>query len=179
MASDRKTVFVKGKLYWAKIVGDKALVSNYDGDGREWAFEFAPEDPSFLKEHGLLDRLKDKEDNKNPDKGQYINLRKPEFDREGQKNDPFRIYDEDNEPWDDRLIGNGSDADLKLSIVDYGKGKKKGIYAQAIRVTSLVPYVSDEFGAMDAAEGKPKKKPATKTAELDDLDDEIPPFGKD
>lgn len=183
MANKRSTVFAKGKLYWAKIVGDRALSPNYDGDGRQWAFEFAPEDPSFLKEYGLLDRLKSKEDAKNPDKGEFIYLKKPEFDREGVKNEPFRIYNEDNEPWgDDVLIGNGTSADVKLSIVDYGKGKKSGIYTTAIRVTDLVPYSGNEFSGMDGDSDTPKAsgraaakpKPSTKAPVLDELDDEIP-----
>lgn len=177
MSNNTSTVFASGKIYWAKIVGDQALHLNYDGDSRQWAYEFVPDDTSFLKEHGLLDRLKDKHDDKNPDKGEYLVLRKPEFDREGNKNDPIRIYDEDNQPWDDRLLGNGTKVDIKLRIVDWGRGKKKGIYTTAIRVTELVPYVSNEFGAMDEAkEEKPAKKPNTKgkKASFDDLDDDIP-----
>lgn len=177
------TEFVKGTIYWAKIVGDKALHSNYDGDSRQWAFEFVPEDVEFLKKHKLLDRLKDKEDPKNPDKGEYLNLRKPEFTKAGDKNEPIRIYTKDNEPWDDRLIGNGSKADVKLKIADFGPGKKKAIYTQAIRVTDLVSYESDEFAAMDDGEDrKPKRgkdKPQAKAPErdgLDELDDDIPPF---
>jgi hypothetical protein len=177
MANNRSTVFATGKIYWAKIVGNPR--PNYDGDAREWAYEFVPDDTSFLKEHGLLDRLKDKEDPKNPDKGDYLNLRKPEFTKDGKENEPIRIYDEDNTPWDGRLIGNGTGADVKLTIVDYGKGKKKGIYTAAIRITDLVPYESNEFGAMDA-ERKPSKKAAkkldtkAKASEFDDLDDDIP-----
>jgi hypothetical protein len=179
--TDRTTVFATGKVYWAKIVGDKALVQNYERDGREWTVEFVPDDTTFLKDHKLLDRLKDKEDAKNPDKGEFIILRKPEFDKDGEKNDPFRIYDgtgDETRAWDDRLIGNGSSVDAKLSIVDWGKGKKKSIYLTALRVTDLVPYVSNEFGAMD--EDRPAAKKATKAkakapaAELDDLDDEAP-----
>ncbi len=185
MANTRTTVFASGKIYWAKIVGEKALVANYDGDAREWAYEFAPDDVSFLKENGLMDRLKDKEDTKNPDKGDYIILRKPEFTRDGDKNEPIRIYDENDEPWDNRLIGNGSDVDIKLSIVDYGKGKKKGIYTTAIRVTGLVPYESNEFGGMEAKAGKPTKAAPAKRSKqevatelLDSLDDDLP-FDKD
>lgn len=178
--ADRKTVFVTGKVYWAKIVGDKALVQNYERDGREWTVELVPDDTTFLKENKLLDRLKDKEDAKNPDKGAFIILKKPEFDKEGEKNEPFRIYDgtgEEQVAWDDRLIGNGSSVDAKLQIVDWGPGKKKSIYLIALRVTDLVPYVSNEFGAMD--DNRPAKKPAKKptkasTAELDDLDDDVP-----
>lgn len=183
MAVKRTTIFGTGKVYWPKIVGDRALHDNYDGDAREWSYELVPDDPSFLKEHKLLDRLKDKSDERNPDKGEFLYLRKPEFDRDGNKNDPIRIYDEDNEPWpENKMIGNGSSVDFKLNIVDYGKGKKSGIYTAALRITELVPYESNEFGAMDG--DKPKKskaKPQKPTAqpELDDLDDDIPPFDKD
>lgn len=183
MAKNRTTVFGTGTIYWPKIVGDRALHDNYDGDAREWSYELVPDDTDFLKEHKLLDRLKDKEDAKNPDKGEYLYFRKPEFDREGKKNDPIRIYDEDNQPWgEDRLIGNGTKVDFKLNIVDYGKGKKSGIYTAALRVTDLVPYETNEFGAMDGNKGKniakPRKSSSKAAPQLDELDDDLP-FDKD
>lgn len=178
--AERSTVFATGKIYWAKIIGTPR--PNYDGDAREWAYEFVPDDTTFLKEHGLLDRLKDKEDAKNPDKGDYLVLRKPEFTKAGDENEPIRVYDSDNTPWDGRLIGNGTRVVVKLTIVDYGKGKKKGIYTAAIRVMDLVPYESNEFGAFDAENDGPppktkggKAKSASKAgSEFDDLDDDIP-----
>lgn len=172
-------VFVSGIIKWAKIVGDKALTPNYERTGREWTFQFHPDDTTFLKDHKLLDRLKDKGEPEGP----YLILKKPEFNKEGEKNEPFRIYDEDNELWDDRLIGNGSRVDVKLDIRDWGVGKKKSIYAAAIRVTDLVEYTANEFAGMDKAKGvddsaaapsktrKPVKKPLS---ELDDLDDDVP-----
>lgn len=177
MAGNSKKVFASGKIKWAKIVGDKALASNYDGDGREWTFQFYPDDPSFLKDFKLLDRLKDKDDGE----GQFLFIKKPEFNKEGEKNEPFRIYDADNQPWgEDRLIGNGSRVDVKLDIRDWGVGKKKSIYAAAIRVTEHVPYASNEFAGMDGDKAPvPEKTRAKKAvskvaAELDDLDDDIP-----
>jgi len=175
------TVFVTGKVYWAKIVGEPH--NNYEGTAREWSYDFVPDDVSFLKEHRLLDRLKDKPDPKNPDKGEYLVLRKPEFDRDGNKNPPITIYNENNEPWDGRLLGNGTSVDAKLKIVDWGRGKKKSIYTTALRVKELVPYVSNEFGAMDAAKGdntpaksnpRKEKAPSKPAAELDELDDDLP-----
>ncbi len=183
MSNNSTIVFVTGRLYWPKIVGDRSLHLNYEQDAREWSYELVPDDTSFLKEHKLLDRLKDKEDLKNPEKGNFLVLRKPELNYEGEKNDPIRIYDENGKPWDDdTLIGNGTEADVKLSIKDWGKGKKKSIYTVAIRVTNLVPYVSDEFAAMDETKNSKAKakssggsKPKTKTESFDeDLDDDIP-----
>lgn len=168
--ADASTVFVSGKIYWAKIIG--APRTNYEGTGREWAYEFEPDDVTFLKEHKLLDRLKDKYSDEG--RGDYITLRKPEFTSQGEKNEPIRIYDGDNQAWDtNKLLGNGTKVDAKLRIVDWGKGKKKSIYTLALRVTDLVPYVSNEFGGMDAAAPKTKTKPKA-TAVVDELDDDIP-----
>ncbi len=180
----KTTVFVSGTVYWAKIVGDRALHPNYEGDAREWSYEFEPDDTSFLKEAGLLDRLKEPRGDNPGNRGAYLVLKKPEFNAEGKKNDPFRIYNGDDTPWDEtKLIGNGSKVDVKLDIRDWGRGKKKSIYTTAIRVTDLVPYESNEFAGMNKDDVKkaPSKRaaPASKakpqSAELDaDLDDDIP-----
>jgi hypothetical protein len=200
MAMKSTTVFVSGKVYWAKIVGDKALTNNYEGTGREWTFEFEPDDVSFLKDHRLLDRLKDPmayanqleergEDEKAEKaresakgRGDYLLIKKAEFNKDGEKNPPFKIVDSDNQPWgEDRLIGNGSTVDLKLNIIDWGAGKKKSIWCSAIRVQDLVVYETDEFAGMDGPSApKPAatkvSKPKTKAAaeEFADLDDDIP-----
>jgi len=204
MANNTTTVFASGALYWAKIVGDQALVSNYDGDGKEWTMEFEPDDTSFLKDNRLLDRLKDPlayaerlEQRGEDDKAaaaragaegrtDYIILKKPELDRDGNKNTPFAIYDDEGVAWgEDRLIGNGTKVDVKLSIVDWGVGKKKSIYCRAVRVTDHVAYVSDVFAGMDkpkdtspkkktSAASAPKPKTKARADEFADLDDDIP-----
>jgi len=180
--ADFTTVFVSGKVYWAKVF---VPVMNYEGTGKEWTMDFVPDDVSFLKEHKLLDRLK--ENDSIP--GDFIKLRKPTETKDGEKNDPIRVYNEDNEPWpENTLIGNGSDVDVKLTVADWGKGKKKSIWIKSMRVTDLVPYVSNEFSAMDKAKKAdtageefvseespltPKKK-TTKKSIPDDLDDDLP-----
>lgn len=175
------TVFVTGKIYWPKILGYKALVDNYERTAKEWTYEFVPDDVSFLKEHKLLDRLKDKEDGKNPDKGEYLMLKKPELDRDGNRNEPIRVYTKDGEVWDENtLLGNGTKVVAKLVIKDWGIGKKKSIYTNALRVEELVPYTSDAFGAYDrgdtgglASEDKPARK-TTKQRIQEELDDSLP-----
>ncbi len=176
--TDYTTVFVPGTVYWAKIIGGP--VSNYEGDGKEWTYELVPDDVTFLKEHKLLDRLKDRADPKNPDKGDFLVLKKPELDSEGNKNDPITIYDSDNQEWDGRKLGNGTRVVAKLTIVDWGKGKKQSIWTKAIRVEDLVPYEGNEFSGFDgpSAAGKVSAKAvkgsAKQVAALDDLDDQIP-----
>ena len=171
--SDFTTEFVTGTLYWAKIVGSP--VDNYERTGREWSVDFVPDDTTFLKRHGLLDRLKEA---KEPISGPFIRLKKPEMNKDDEKNDPISIYTADNQPWDGSKIGNGSKADAKLTIADWGRGKKKSIWVKALRITDHIPFESNEFAGMDSPEaGKAKPKPKAQTkplSELDDLDDEVP-----
>lgn len=181
-ANNKATLFLSGKIYWAKVTGDP--VPNYGGDAREWTFEFEPDAEGLkqLKAHKLTDRLKDKE---NPDRKVLV-LKQSEFRKDGKPNKHIRIYDVDDEEWNmETLIGNGSDADAKLDVRDYGVGKKKGVYPAAIRVTELVKYQSSEFGGMDKG-GKPAakkdkappkddfKKDFGLAEDDEDLDDEVP-----
>lgn len=165
------TVFVTGKLYWAKL---EKPVDNYEKTGKEWTVDFVPDDVTFLKEHRLLDRLKE---GKAPIEGDYIRLRKPEKDKDGNPNEPIRIYDEDKQPWEKGVnIGNGSGALVKLTIADFGKGKKKAIWAKAIMVTDHVKYEADEFAGADLPTKKADTK-GSKTKQVDaelDMDDDIP-----
>lgn len=169
---DFATEFVKGYVFWAKIVGKPVL--NYEKDGREWTVDFVPDTTDFLKKHGLLDRLKEA---KEPISGDFLRLKKPELDSKGEANDPIIIEDKDGKPWDGSLIGNGSRVAVKLTIADWGRGKKKSIWVKAIRVLDHVEFHKDEFAGMDD-EDTPKAKTKAKAkplAELDeDLDDEVP-----
>jgi hypothetical protein len=139
--TDYTTVFVTGKVYWAKVIGEPRL--NYDGDGKEWTYDFVPDDTTFLKEHMLLDRLK--EDKTGVIPGPYLRLKKPAANADGDKNDPIAIYDTDNVQWDDRLLGNGTEVVAKLTVVNWGKTKKKSLWTSALMVSGLVPYVSNAF----------------------------------
>ncbi len=169
------TVFVSGKVYWAKVFDP---VDNYEKTGKEWTLDFVPDNVDFLKTHRLLDRLKE---GKAPIEGDYIRLRKPAKDKEGKANDPITIMKRDDEgknvDWEGKTkIGNGSGADLKLTIADFGAGKKKAIWVKAVRITDHIPFESDEFSGMDGPSDKADTKGSKtkkKDAELD-LDDDIP-----
>ncbi len=177
---DKVTVYVPGVIYWAKIIGAPRL--NYEGDGKEWGYDLMPDDVTFLKDAKLLDRLKTDKKGVIPD--DYIHLKKPELNKDGEKNEPIRIYDSEGGAWDGALLGNGTRVVAKLNIMDWGKGKKKSIYTQALRIEELVSYVSNEFGGYDAGGGatdtapaktaKATKKPVEELVELDE--DEDAPF---
>lgn len=172
------TVYLRGTFYWAKIFG--APRPNYNRDAREWTFEFEPDEDSvqLLTDHGLRDRIKDNSHKKGYEgRKPFLNLKRKEFRYDGEPNDPIRVVDASNGSWPaNTLIGNGTIGDVKVNIVDYGPGKKKGIYPQAIRVLDLVAYESKEFAPIakdDPYFSKVKKQEDTfkKDFGLEDDDD--------
>lgn len=177
-AVNKATVFLTGKLSWVKVLGDPVL--NFNKDGREWTFEFEPNEKGLqaLIKQGLTDRIKGQGYNigtkgQHKERPPFVQLKKSELSKDGNPNTPIRVYDDNDADWDrDTMIGNGSEGDVKLDIRDYGVGKKKGMYPVAIRVTNHIPYESSEFGAMDT--GDRPAKPRDTFREDFGLDDEIP-----
>lgn len=158
MSRKRETVYLSGKLFWAKVLGPPR--TNYGGDAREWTFELEPDEASLeiLREHGVEDRVKDKSHKKSYEgRAPFISFKRGEFDYEGEPNDPIRIVDAANQAWDGKTeLGNETVADVKVSIVDYGANKFKGVYPIAIRVLELVPFARQEFAPL--AEDDPRRK---------------------
>ena len=196
-AVNKTTVFISGKIMWAKVLGEPAL--NYSKDGRQWSFEVELDEKSLqtLIKHGLADRIKGKgyklgTKGQHKDREPFIQFRKTELNKEGNKNDPIRIYDAEDNKWDPmlndkgqptNLIGNGSLGDVKLSVRDYGVGKQLGVYPDAIRITEHVEYEGggSEFGSYDnegdETPAKPAKAKAAKKSSFEsdfDLDDDVP-----
>lgn len=154
---------------------------------REWSIDLTPDTDGrkALKKLGLSDRLREPKDGDNRTES-YVSFRQSEFRKNGEPNDPIRIVDARNRPWDPKtLIGNGSTVEVKFVAQDYGPGKHKGMYIRAIRVLELVAYEAqdfaplsedDEYFSADADEDKED----TVEAELrrmdaeDDLDDDVP-----
>lgn len=167
---------LRGKAYYAKVLGNP--VDNYNRDGKEWTIELEPDDESMktLKRLKLDDRVT-KGENKN-----RILFRQREKRPDGENNKPITVVDANNRPWDQsKLIGNESIVDLKVKVKDYGKGKKLGIYPQAIRVLEHVEYVRQEFAPLNEEDRFWKKQPdvapdfkADFDLEEPELDDEIP-----
>lgn len=195
---NKTTIFISGKIMWAKVLG--APVLNYSKDGRQWSFEVELDEKSLqtLIKNGLADRIKGKgyklgTKGQHKDREPFIQFRKTEFNKDGKSNDPIRIYDVEDNKWDPKfndqgqptnLIGNESLGDVKLSVRDYGVGKMLGVYPDAIRITEHVEYEGggSEFDAYDddgddGAKPAKKAKAAKKSSSFEqdfDMDDDVP-----
>jgi hypothetical protein len=166
---DNVTEFVmRGTLQYAKVLGDPVL--NYNEDGKEWKFDFVPNNAegakAELKRVGVDDRLRSKENylNGRP----YMSFKQAELNRDGEPNKRIKITEIDGQtPWDEnKLIGNETVADVRFVVIDNGKGKFKGVYPRSIRVLEHIPYERKEFADLPeddpyyaaAQEAKAKKE---------------------
>ena len=145
MANKPQTAVFRGKAQYAKVLGEPML--NYNKDGKEWKLDLVLADKGTLaeaKKLGIGDRIKQKDDY--VDGQNYMTFKQAEFKRDGTANDPIKVTDILGNPWPkDKLIGNGSDVDVKFVVIDYGPGKKSGVYIRSIRVLKLVEYNKKEF----------------------------------
>lgn len=165
MAKPKQVDFVtlRGKVYYARVLGDP--MDDYEatqgrGDGKEWKLDFVPlkdADWSRLRKLGIGDRIKAKDDYL--DGETHITLRQRTAlevveDEDGTKRKKYknriRVVDVTGEAWpQDKMLGNETIVDVKLRIADYGKGMKKGVYINGLRVLELVPYVRPLFDELD------------------------------
>lgn len=184
--ADREIAVIRGKLYWAKVIGDP--VPNYNKDGYEWTFDVALDEAGVKQAKSIKAlNIKDKDD----ERGKFLTFKQKEVRASGDKNDPIRIVDANGNRWGDEKLGNGTVADVKFEVRDYGKGKYPGIYPRAIRVLEHVKYESEEFAPLseddeffsNAVEGEreysmspdeDKRFRETFTPNADDLDDDLP-----
>lgn len=185
-------IIVRGILNYAKVLGKARPhtgLPKYD-KGPLWSVDVTPDAKSrkLLKQHGLEGKLKEPspKDSKRFLTGKddtYLGLKVLLRRADGTDNKPPRVSDAQGNKWDeDTLIGNGSVGDLKIKVVDYGRGSDKGSYLQAIRVLKLIPYEgAGDFDPLDeddeffgAPEDEDEISAEESDAEDEDLDDDVP-----
>lgn len=161
MSNNRSNVTThvfRGRLQYARVLGDP--IPNYNKDGKEWKFDFIPEDPkgskAELKSVDVADRLrvlyyKDEDGNPDPKNPKYggdafMSFKQAATRRDGTDNFPIKVEDIIGNTWpQDKLIGNDTVADVTFVVIDSGPGRFNGVYPRSIRILEHVPYESDEF----------------------------------
>jgi hypothetical protein len=174
MTKKTETVVFRGKASYAKIIGDPSL--NYNKDGKEWKMDLELTNKGVIdeaKKLGIGDRVRQKEGylNGNP----FMTFKQAELRKDGKPNQPIKVVDIKGNRWDDKLIGNGSDVDVKFVVMDHGPGKKQGVYIRSVRVLKLVPYEKSEFEDIDENDEFYSEADALEEVEAyDELDDDLP-----
>lgn len=146
MANSKEIVYLRGKLHWAKILGKP--LPNFLKDANEWTMDLSLDKDGIaqVKKLQLGGRIKDKKD----ERGQFISFKQRELKKDGSPAKPITVIDAAGKPWDQETkIGNGTVADVKFEVVDYGMGADKmGVYPRAVRVLDLVEFSDSGFGAL-------------------------------
>lgn len=188
MAKDQ-VIVVRGVLHWAKITGNaRPYTGNPKYDkGPNWSVDITPDAASrkIIKAAGIESKLRDPKEG-DFRKESFLTLRHLELRADGTKNDPPVVKDGAGNVVT-ALIGNGSVADIKIKVKDYGSGSDKGTYFQAARILVHIPYESNDFeplseddeffGAVsDVGVAAPDTNAPEKSNPLDDFDDSDVPF---
>ena len=151
MANGKEIVFIRGPIYWPKVLG--APVPNYNKDGNEWAFDLSLTKDGLTQAKAVKVQKKPALNIKNRDdeRGDFLSFRQRELRADGEPNNPIRVIDSAGNKWpDDVKIGNGTIADVKFEVRDFGVGKFPGIYPRAIRIIEHVPYETSEFAPLSS-----------------------------
>lgn len=146
--SKDQTIVIRGELTWAKVTGE---ARPYQGNpkydkGPSWSLDITPDAASrkTMKAVGIDGKLREPKEG-DFRKESFLTLRHLLNRPDGTKNKPLPIKSVDGREWDDSNLGNGTIADVRVKIKDYGSGSDKGSYVQAIRVLRHVPYESTDF----------------------------------
>jgi|TARA_R110000803_G_scaffold11312_2_gene33902 hypothetical protein len=126
-------IMLTGKVYWASVVEPN---TTYEPT---WAADICIEDAETktkLESIGLVVK------NKGDDRGDFFSARRKVQKKDGSDREAPRVLDAKRNPWDNRLIGNGSVAKIKIQPFDYNYAGKSGVSSDfmAMQVIDFVPY---------------------------------------
>jgi hypothetical protein len=142
--------YLRGKLHWTKVLGDP--VDNYGKDGKEWVFDLALDADGVKQVKSIKVNGKPALTikNKGDDRGDFVTFKQKYRELpNGKFTTAPKVADATGTAWDQNTkIGNGSDADVKFEVVDYGKTMYAGIYPRAIRVLKHVAYAEQDFSPL-------------------------------
>lgn len=183
--SEVKFVTVKGKAYYAQVLGKPR--TNYQKDGTEWTIDVVLEDKAEvrkLQDAGIGDRIRiAKETHPAAGEKYYKFTRKfREANDQYEQTKPPKVMDMHQKDWpQDKLIGNNSDVFVRFSVTPPGDKKfKSKVTLMGVMVEKHVPYESSGRGMFDEAFEeydleKPKDEDWSEAGKSDnDLTDEIP-----
>lgn len=151
--SKDKIIVIRGVLNYAKVLGAPRKhtgLPQYD-KGPFWSVDVTPDARSMkiIEENDLEDKLRPKKkkdaekiaaDRNRVGTGKFLSFKHLLKRTDGSENQPLRVVDARGNKWNGELIGNGTVADVKVKVVDYGPGSEMGTYIQALRILDLVPY---------------------------------------
>lgn len=127
---------------WCKLLGAPRL--NYNEDGHEWTVDIvvSKDQQKELMKNNVGDYFKTNDNGET-----FFKYRRNSEKPDGSPAAPVEIYDEYGDAWpQDRLIGNGSKAEVKLLMVEMKRGKNRGKFKPIVLAMKIIDHVSYSDG---------------------------------
>jgi hypothetical protein len=133
-----KYIYLRGKVKWAMVRKPDEKYNNYKVN-----LYFDEASQKVFRESGLRLEAKNDED------GEFYTFRRPAsklIKGEAVNFGPPKLLNADNSEFpDDKLVGNGSDVTIKVTVYDTVKGK--GHRLEVVRVENLVEFIPEAGGS--------------------------------
>lgn len=127
--------FVSGKAYWASVCAPNTTFEP------SWCIDVTLDEKTKVE----LESIGLNIHNKGDERGDFIKIKRKVMKRDGTEREAPTVVDSKRNPWDNSLIGNGSDVNVKFKVYEYEYNKKNGVSADliAVQVVNLIPYGED------------------------------------
>ena len=137
-------LYLTGKCYWASVIEPNSTFEP------AWQVDLCLDEDTkaLVQEAGLNVR------NKNDDRGEFVTLKRKVQGKNGPRSAPS-VVDSQNNPWDKKLIGNGSVVTVKALPFEWNYAGKSGVSADlaAVQVVDFIEYTSGADNDFDVVEG--------------------------
>jgi len=134
-------IYLSGKCHYASVVEPNTTFEP------TWQIDIAldKESKKLVEAAGLSIK------NKGDDRGDYVTLKRKVLRKDGSRRRAPSVKDSQNNPWDSKLIGNGSTVNVKALPFDWSYAGKTGRSADltAVQVVDLIEYNTDDFDVVE------------------------------
>ena len=134
---------ISGKAHWASVLSPN---TKYEPHKYCIDVELNEDTKQQAENLGLIVK------NKGDDRNDFVTIKRKAIKKDGDPRPAPLVKDSSNNPWDNQLIGNGSDVNVKFSTYDWTYAGKAGVGADlmAVQVVNLVSYGNDkDFDTVD------------------------------
>ena len=133
---------ISGKAHWASVLAPNTTYEPV------YSIDLELDDDTKSTVEGLGLTIKNKGDGRND----FVTIKRKLYNKNGDERPAPTVKDSANNNWNDQLIGNGSQVNVKFSTYDWTYAGKSGVGADlmAVQVVDLVPYGnSNDFESID------------------------------
>lgn len=110
-----KNFTLTGQSFWCKLLGEPQ--PGFDPEKNFWTIDVSLDQKGLdlINRVGLGKKIRNKDD----DRGDFFTFRRPEYNRDNERNNPIPVVDNEGNPWpEDKEIGNGSKVRVKFGIFE-------------------------------------------------------------